>query len=738
MRWILILMAMLALPAWAADTGADSNIHAFTPPPGDISVDFLHQIFGTAQDGIGAGGNSTVIGAMMGVFNSAVLFLAMIFVMYTTVKGTMDSAHDGVLLGKKMSEIWVPIRTVGGTGLLLPLASGFSLIQMVILWLAMQGVGVADAAWTAAMSQFAMNGTLGRVSVPDARPLAANILRAEVCMAAMNKQYEAEGRTERIESVKTTRPHFSLASNQQLQPTGIAIADMYYSSAVQLADSLYTTVDYSWQSTVRKSSAAACGSLSWQESPQENLSNDMTLAARAPIMRAQTGAVAQMIAELQPTAQMIVNWQHPAPGALDIAATHYEDVIAAAAKAAVDTSPDVAKQAFITKAQTGGWIFAGTWFNDMIKLNDSIQAAANMVPVPDAVRIEDLEVNEALVGYRDAMAFTDEYLKNRGNAPRSSYEASVDNAKSIRSSDDVWKLLSVPAMSSMDAITQRIAGANTSPLMQLRAIGNDIITAGVVIKAAMFTIAGFAGSRASDWTVGNVFNVSEALKTISGTVEWVSSSLWAIGAVLAYYLPLVPAIWWLTSVIRWLASVAEAVLAAPLMAAMHIHPGGDDVVGRAGPGYMLILAMVMQPVLLVIGFVLAALMTYPAGQLVNMMFIGMVSGATAGSFVGFISLISYCCLYVVMMVLSMHTCFALISAVPDNVMKFVGSQAGAQGIGMQQAQEGIGGLKGGAAGAGAAAAKPTMGKQPDSSKSKAGSDAESGNGITNADHLPNN
>ncbi len=708
MRWILILMVMLALPAWAADTVTANNLHAFTPPPGDISVDFLHQIFGTAPDGIGAGGNGTVIGAMMGVFNSAVLFLAMIFVVYITVKGTMDSAHDGVLLGKKMSEIWVPIRTVGGTGMLLPMVSGFSLIQIGVLWLAIQGVGVADAAWTAAMSQFATNGTLGRVSVPNARPLAANIFRSEVCAAAMNKQYTDSGRATRIT--------LSMPSPQQL-PNG----------------DLVTT--WGWGSP-EFINPTVCGSLSWQQSSQSALTADATRAAAIPILQAQAIAVAQMIAELQPTAQMIVAWQHPAPGALDIAAKHYEDAIAVAAKAAVDASPDVAKRAFIEKAQTGGWILAGSWFNQMIRLNDSIQAATNMVPVSKPINIDSLEVQDALITYRDAMQFTDEYEKNRSAAPRDAYEESVQDAKSIRSSDDVWRLLSVPAMHSMDAITQRIAGANTSPLMQLRAIGNDIIDAGVVIKAAMFILAGTSESRISSWTIGNFFNVGEALKTISGTVEWISSSLWAIGAVLAYYLPAVPTIFWLTSVIRWLASVAEAVMAAPLMAAMAIHPSGDDVVGRSGPGMMLILAMVMQPVLLVIGFVLAALMTYPAGQLVNMMFIGMVSGATAGSFVGFISLISYCCLYVAMMVLSMHACFALISAVPDNVMKFVGSQAGAQGIGTQQAQEGIGGLKGGAAGAGAAAAKPTMGK-PDSSssKSKSGSDAESSNGFTNADHI---
>lgn len=709
MRWIFILIAILALPVWAADTGTASNLHAFTPPPGDISIDFLHQIFGTAADGIGAGG-STVIGEMMRVFNNAVLFLAMFFVMYTTIMGTINSAHDGVILGKKMSEIWVPIRTVGGSAMLLPLASGFSLIQMGVLWLAMQGVGVADATWQAAMSQFATNGTLGRVSVPDSRPLAANILRSEVCAAAMNKQFTDSGRATRI-TLMMPQP-------QQL-PNG----------------DLVTT--WSWGSP-EFINPAVCGALAWQQSSQSALTADVTRAAALPILQAQGIAVAQMIAELQPTAQMIVAFQHPAPGALDIAAKHYEDAIAVAAKAAVDASPDVARQAFISKAETGGWILAGSFFNDMIRLNDSIQAAANMAPVLKPISIDSLEVQETLITYRDAMSFTDEYLKNRSAAPRNAYEESVQDAKAIRSSDDVWRLLSVPAMQSMDAITQRIAGANTSPLMQLRAIGNDIIGAGVVIKAAMFTLAGFAGSRAADLTIGNVFNVADALKTISGTVEWGSSMLWGIGAVLAFYLPIVPMIWWLTGVIRWLASVAEVVLASPLMAAMHMHPaGGDDVVGRAGPGYFLLLATVMQPVLLVIGFVLAALMTYPAGQLVNMMFIGIVSGATAGSFVGLISLIAWCALYVVMMVLAMHTCFGLISAVPDNVMRYVGSQAGAQGIGTQQAEKGFSGLESGAAGAGAAAARPKGGDMQlgKGDKPKPGGEPKGGNGFTNADHM---
>lgn len=717
---LLFLVALLVLSSNVFSADADGGLHAFTPPPGDISVDFIRQIFGPVLDGLKTGGQQTVFGAMMGVFNLAVLFLAMVFIAYTTIKGTVDSAHDGVLLGNKMSSVWVPIRTVAGTAFLLPLTSGYSLIQMAVLWLALQGVGVADVMWKSGMELLAVTGTLGRVSVPDARPLAANILRAEVCAAAMNAQYQSEGRTERI--VATPVPL------TQVSPT-----------ARYLDQAVYTTIEYRWQSTERRTSAAACGSLSWQESAQAGLTANGTEANRAPIMQAHAKAVMAMIEELRPAALQIVAWNRPVPGLIDVAATHYEDAVAVAAKTAVDASPDVAQQSFLKNAETGGWVLAGTWFNHMARLNDGIQSAANMVPVSRPMRIEDLEVKETLIGYRDALAVTDEYLKDRTGSPRRDYEQEIDaaTARAITSPSDFWRLLSVPAMAGLDAITQRIAGANTSPVTQLRAIGNSIIAAGMGVKGAMFVIAGFAGSRASDWTVGNVFNVSEALKSVSGTVEWASSALWALGAMLAFWLPALPVFIFMLGVIRFLASVAEAVISAPLMAAMTLHPSGDDVVGRAGPGYMLILAMVMQPALLLGGLMLAALMLYPAGALVNMMFLGMVSGVSGSDGFGIVGLVAWVAIYVVMMTAAMHACFALISAVPDNVMRFVGSQAGAANIGAPQGDRGASGFEGGTKGAGAGLSKG--GGAPHRDQDKGHSPGPAGgqeNAFSNADHMP--
>lgn len=713
---VALVMAALALPAWGADTA--TSLHAYTPPPGDVSVDFLHQVFGTAPDGVGVGGSGTMLSAMMPIYLNAVLFLTMIFVAYTTVIGTVNSAHDGVLLGKTMSEVWVPIRTVAGSAILLPLGSGFCLIQVGVLWLAVQGVAIADLAWTVGMNEFAKTGTLGEVSLPDARPLAAAILRSEVCAEVMNKQYADTGRPDRIQIVK-----------QDELPSKSSI---YYQDKIQLLSTFHTSTTYLWQNTARPAGPSACGSVAFQQSSQDKLTADLTNVPRERITQAQADAVAAMIKELQPTAQQIALGHHrPQPGVIEQAALRYSRTVASTAKAAVDASPDVARAAFIKEASTGGWIYAGTWFNSMLKLNDTIQSAANAVPISSSPRVEDLEVDQALISYKDTMALLDEYLKDRSASPRRAYEESLQDAKSLRSSDDVWRLLSVPAMSALDGITQRISGANTSPLMQLHTVGNDIIGAGFAIKATMFTLAGFAGSRLSDLTIGNVFNLSDALKTTTGSVEFLAAGLWGLGALLAYYLPSIPTFLWLVAVIRWLASVAEAVLASPLMASFVVHPSGDQTVGRAGPGLMLILAVTFQPILLVLGFVISALMIYLAGWLVNSMFIGMVSSTTDGTVMGPIGLIAWCSVYVAMMVLAMHACFALVQAVPDNVMHFIGTQAGAQNIGTSQTDKSTGGMERNADSGGNAAGRFGTGNKPDAGG--AGKAPRAENGFSNAD-----
>jgi conjugal transfer/type IV secretion protein DotA/TraY len=187
-KWRLLSGTILLTPlsAFASDS---SSFNQFSPPEGDAAISFLHEVFGDLITAVSYGSQSIssvnaddVLGVMMSVFNASVLFLSMLFVTYTTIKGVVDSAHDAEILGKKMSSVWIPLRTAAGTGLLLPLSSGYSFIQVIIIWLGVHGVGIADKAWTAAIDNISVTGMFTRPYLPNARPLVLSILRSQVSM----------------------------------------------------------------------------------------------------------------------------------------------------------------------------------------------------------------------------------------------------------------------------------------------------------------------------------------------------------------------------------------------------------------------------------------------------------------------------------------------------------------------------------------------------------------------------
>ena len=188
----------LLLPtlAFAETTG---NPLSFTPPPSDLSVVFLGNIFGVV-DGVLHGSGSQIMGAIFGIFNSAVLALGGIILIYTILVATLNTAQEGEMLGKKFNTIWVPIRTTLGLALLLPKASGYCVMQIFVMWLVVQGVGAADRIWETALSYLQRGGVIVQANIDSSTSATADnssiakgagvILGGTVCMAALETQLE--------------------------------------------------------------------------------------------------------------------------------------------------------------------------------------------------------------------------------------------------------------------------------------------------------------------------------------------------------------------------------------------------------------------------------------------------------------------------------------------------------------------------------------------------------------------
>ena len=195
---LLTLFPMLVL--------ADGSSISFTPPTTDYSVFFLGNIFGIV-DGVLHGNGSQILGSMFAVFNAAVLALGGIFIMYTLMVSTMNTAHEGQMMGQKWSSMWIPIRSTVGMALLIPKASGYCMMQIFVMWVVVQGVGAADKVWDAALSYLNRGGVIIQAQMKDpttvildsvgatGKPLpmmAQGILASQVCMLGLQRQMEAQ------------------------------------------------------------------------------------------------------------------------------------------------------------------------------------------------------------------------------------------------------------------------------------------------------------------------------------------------------------------------------------------------------------------------------------------------------------------------------------------------------------------------------------------------------------------
>lgn len=179
-----------------------TTVLSFAPPPSDRSIQFLSNIFGVV-DGVLSGTGSQIFGNMMSIFNSAVLGLGSIVIMYTLMIGTLNTAHEGEFLGKKWSSIWIPVRCSTGMALIIPKASGYCLMQIMMMWVVVQGVGAADRIWSSALQYLNRGGKVVQTQMGSRQILnafvgkqdpsfkgASVILTGQVCMYATQKVLE--------------------------------------------------------------------------------------------------------------------------------------------------------------------------------------------------------------------------------------------------------------------------------------------------------------------------------------------------------------------------------------------------------------------------------------------------------------------------------------------------------------------------------------------------------------------
>jgi defect in organelle trafficking protein DotA len=701
---------------------------SLTPPASDLSVSYLATIFGVV-DGVLHGTGSQILGTMLGSFNSAILVMASVILTYALFISILNTAHQGEFLGQKWSSIWVPLRMVCGVGLLLPKATGYSFIQILVMWVVVQGVGAADEVWKVALNYMDRNGTVVEPiqslapdggGMPDNTFLVAkagNILKSEVCMYTLYNGLVRQYRGKEI-----TVPDFAAS----LAVTGKGPDGNNTGKVIDYLKDKGGFINFPGKlDGAFDKYQGACGSVSWDfigKADNKQVANPAQLTANdsASIgvrqMTLDLNALAKNIAnKLAPVYDdkiSIVNLKQDDPvftsNALVYTSADYFAIVKPALRS-LHVAANVSIKDFIKDAKEVGWVLAGSYYYQMAQLNQFLRKVDNLSVIKDQITPDFQpnytsnlfqDINDPIIlsnlknNVPNTQGVIDDYIQNetKNASDKGSHNqlfpATGGSDSALRKSGIIFVFMHIVFENVQDFQNKLQNGLNSGsdPILTLSAIGDDLVHLVETVwlsffgaMASLVLLGSAAGIAASFFfPAGPIVAVLGAIMGFIGLFMpiftfWIIFNL-LLGAILAYYIPLIPFILFAFGVVTWFAIVLEAVIAAPLVALGITHPEGHDFLGKAEQAVMLLASVFLRPMLMVFGFIFGIILSFISISLLNQGFSIALRfmGSLSGDFLYIVSQTTLMIIYTGVILALINRSFSMIYEVPNKVMRWIG------------------------------------------------------------------
>lgn len=383
------------------------------PGPQDYSMGYLSKMFGGVGN-ILTGSSDTVLNLLFKYFNVTLLTIGGCFIGYTTVRSILDTAHDGEAMGKKTGYATL-IRIALAVGMLFPSANtGYTPLQISILWIVKQGVGVADRLWGYTLQYLYQGGVLFQVNNnngSDIKPIEGVYMTGGIYDA--NAQWpsaDSSSLDQYVGSIGILRSLYCMkVLNDMLQDAKGALQSQMqipaysgnYPNNLSKAMDNFTTLNYSIDE--KTGIVTIPGNL--KDAPLNQLNgmcgtfltkwpSDATDSKRqavdAQYQAAKITGVAAMLSTMAPLPDAIMaldlHWncdamassERLAQNASISAAQIYQDAISSSRRAlstylspTQNASPILPDQ-MIQQAVDTGWVTAGGYYYDLIKYKKSV------------------------------------------------------------------------------------------------------------------------------------------------------------------------------------------------------------------------------------------------------------------------------------------------------------------------------------------------------------------------------
>lgn len=674
----------------------------------DTISNVIADIFGagwaTALWGGEIASETSVIFPILKQFNILVLMALSAMIIYIVCTGLIGTAQDGQVMGKsgKLHSTWTPIRSALSVSLLCPLpwAKGLSLIQVIILAFVGFSVGGANKTANVGVEYMKNNGGGVIASGPAFRKEALEIARVALNNAVIQyHQVYFQG-----------EPELEGTSAFTIEEVGGIASDMKNVDIYEAKGGEFLKEQKGIDWTKQKPAFLITFK------PVADLDKEDFGKIIIPIYRADNlenftksrkDAALKLIESCYTIAQKIVKYNHPDFNEFTKASLPEKDAFKNAISSYSASMDNALKSfnednglkqeldEFAEVIKKRGFYSLGEYFWTITRFNQRINEK-----IGQAIQVQDLNKEALQTKISPIFNEVENSLNLASNYRTYSLKERTKIAESGKSESSngimakVKNIISTPfkklSESGIDYLTA------DEPLIGITSLGHKMVSTAEIIfttyLGAYAAAKGFEKWNKGIWGTAASFFTGGATKAAGGAGGGVLAMLASIilplcavlyitGIMLAYFLPSIPFIIWITTLVMWLILIIEALVAAPLWALAHAIPGGEGIAGEHGKqGYVLFIHILLYPVLLVIAFftcMLALSVLKFIGQSFAVFFAGLMGNHEYFSITA--ALASLVLAVYVMYSVSLKL-FNIISWLPENVIKWLGNTGHTLGI----------------------------------------------------------
>jgi conjugal transfer/type IV secretion protein DotA/TraY len=665
-----ITLACVSLSAFASDVTLDT-IEGAATRSGDLSRQMLVMVFGDVVNNPINPASQSLIGELYGIFNGIICGLAFIWLMFITLRTTAKSGHRGKVFSSGFTAL-APVTSMAGFMALVPTPSGWSMSNLVFLWMSsVMGVGSANLL-TDTAADAVMQGKSLIVQPVSGQTVSAarSIFEMYLCQNAVNQERSTMYASGSSDTPAMTETMDSDGRGAKVT-NGSAICGTARLPSVHEVESskFMFGVPFDTQ-PIENAQMNAFNTL------RQTLSNDAANFVQAYVSR-QNGSTAAL-----PDAETDIQ----------NAASAYEDTVNQAIQGM--SNSDTLQSQVSAQLKKYGWISLGAWYQTFATANTKGNDVAKIAPVatgPSSLG----DLGTTALWTQVATVWQAQRQNSTWTPPMGTPETPDPEAlANARSPDSALLSLSVGQGIAAGLAKWNIGSTGNdysgqvNPLLKMKTVG-DYTLSGAEGALATFTAAKtILALRNSQSVEGKVIAVANALTgagdiassvldAISPVFYFLLLMLFSIGFSLSIFLPFIPFIYWLTACASWMASVLIGTTAGSLWAWTHIG-GEEDKGSRAVYGYIYLVDAAIRPSLMVFGFFFSSLVIVAIGTLLNELIAPGIANVQSNSITGLTSVVGILMIYARLCTTLASTVFSLQVYMPDYIIAWLGGKEAAQ------------------------------------------------------------